>query len=176
MSTLGRNNGHCEKCGTWRYSLHHDHIVPKRKCRELGWTIEQQEDPSNIQRLCANCHEDKTREDLTGIKLTKEHRIAIGDAHLGKKHSLEHTAKQAATQRGKHKRSGDTKLQKLATRLGFSSIIELDAAILTHITLTSSIKETANLLHCNYGVVKRRLWRNNFGPVTRRYKVEGDQL
>jgi len=42
----------------WRYALHRDHILPKFK----GGT----DDPSNIQLLCANCHEDKTREDFLG--------------------------------------------------------------------------------------------------------------
>lgn len=51
-------SGECVKCGTYRKSLHHDHIVP----RFLGGT----DDPDNIQMLCANCHEDKTRVDLTG--------------------------------------------------------------------------------------------------------------
>lgn len=45
--------GHCPKCGTYRQWLQRDHIVP----RYLGGT----NDPSNIQYLCANCHEDKSR-------------------------------------------------------------------------------------------------------------------
>jgi hypothetical protein len=61
MSKGGRNKkltGNCTMCGIWRKSLHRDHIVPKFK----GGT----EDASNIQLLCANCHEDKTVNDFLG--------------------------------------------------------------------------------------------------------------
>lgn len=51
-------SGTCVFCGVWRRSLHHDHIVPKWK----GGS----DDDWNIQLLCANCHEDKTRVDLKG--------------------------------------------------------------------------------------------------------------
>ena len=51
-------SGTCVFCGCWRKSLHRDHIWPKYK----GGS----EDDSNIQLLCANCHEDKTRIDLKG--------------------------------------------------------------------------------------------------------------
>lgn len=47
--------GHCATCGTWRASLHTDHIIPR--WRGGADTSE------NYQRLCANCHEDKTREE-----------------------------------------------------------------------------------------------------------------
>ena len=47
-----RKEGNCELCGTYRKVLHRDHIKP----RFLGGT----DDASNIQYLCANCHEDKT--------------------------------------------------------------------------------------------------------------------
>jgi hypothetical protein len=39
--------------------LHRDHIVPRRKGGG--------DEPANIQYLCANCHEDKTREDNKGL-------------------------------------------------------------------------------------------------------------
>ena len=55
MTTPKYKSGECVKCGIWRQSLHRDHIIPKFK----GGT----DDHLNIQRLCANCHEDKTRED-----------------------------------------------------------------------------------------------------------------
>jgi hypothetical protein len=45
-------SGECVKCGTWRQSLHTDHIVPK-------WQGGA-DTPDNYQYLCANCHEDKT--------------------------------------------------------------------------------------------------------------------
>ena len=69
-------SGNCVKCGTWRYSLHRDHVIPKFK----GGA----DDPSNIQLLCANCHEDKTREDLTGHPLSLNARVAQGLAQTGK--------------------------------------------------------------------------------------------
>lgn len=53
-----RPSGYCPKCGTWRYSLHRDHVVPKFK----GGS----DDESNVQYICANCHEDKSREERTG--------------------------------------------------------------------------------------------------------------
>lgn len=45
-------SGPCSKCGTWRTSLHRDHVIP----RWQGGVDE----PENFQYLCANCHEDKT--------------------------------------------------------------------------------------------------------------------
>jgi 5-methylcytosine-specific restriction endonuclease McrA len=70
-----RPSGNCSKCGAWRQSLHREHIIPKFK----GGS----EDPSNIQYICANCHEDKTREDLRGMP----------SANKGKKFSDEHKKK-----------------------------------------------------------------------------------
>jgi len=58
-----RHTGHCSKCGTWRFSLHRDHIIPRWK----GGS----DDEFNIQYICANCHEDKTRDDLKGHQFTK---------------------------------------------------------------------------------------------------------
>jgi hypothetical protein len=69
-------SGNCVICGTWRYSLHRDHIVPKFK----GGSNELE----NIQLLCANCHEDKTREDLTGWPLSGLARMAQAKAQTGK--------------------------------------------------------------------------------------------
>jgi hypothetical protein len=48
----GKRSGHCVKCGVFRECLHRDHIVPK-------WQ-DGTEDDSNIQYLCANCHENKS--------------------------------------------------------------------------------------------------------------------
>lgn len=53
-------SGNCVNCGSWRYSLHRDHIVPKFKGGP--------DTAENIQLLCANCHEDKTRADFLGVK------------------------------------------------------------------------------------------------------------
>jgi hypothetical protein len=46
-------SGPCPKCGTFRERLQRDHIIPRFK----GGTDASE----NIQHLCANCHEDKTR-------------------------------------------------------------------------------------------------------------------
>ena len=70
------NSGNCERCGVWRRSLHRDHIVPKCK----GGV----DDPSNIQNLCANCHEDKTVIDLTGMPLSLAARQKQSRAQAGK--------------------------------------------------------------------------------------------
>lgn len=61
---MEKRSGPCKLCGIWRYSLHRDHILAL--CN--GGT----EDEDNIQWICANCHEDKTRFDLTGRKFSAE--------------------------------------------------------------------------------------------------------
>ena len=43
--------GNCNRCGTFRRWLHGHHIVP----RSEGGS----DDPSNIEHICANCHEDE---------------------------------------------------------------------------------------------------------------------
>lgn len=48
-----RPRGCCQKCGTRRNHLQKDHVIPKSR----GGS----DDVDNIQYLCANCHEDKTR-------------------------------------------------------------------------------------------------------------------
>src|SRR5712691_4661288 len=59
-----RSMKNCQKCGIERQSLHRDHIIPKWKS---GADAE-----ANIQYICANCHEDKTREDLKGFRHSNE--------------------------------------------------------------------------------------------------------
>lgn len=49
-------SGNYRLCGTQRHSLHRDHIKPK-------WAGGA-DDESNIQYICANCHEDKTRQEM----------------------------------------------------------------------------------------------------------------
>lgn len=76
-----RPSGPCQKCGTVRRSLHREHIVPRWK----GGSDE----PDNIQWLCANCHEDKTREDMIGRP----------GWNKGRKHSAESREKMRAAAR-----------------------------------------------------------------------------
>lgn len=59
-------SGNCSKCGTWRQTLHRDHITPKWKARLLNWAKEIIDATENLQYICANCHEDKTRNDMKG--------------------------------------------------------------------------------------------------------------
>jgi len=88
-----RPSGTCPQCGTWRYSLHRDHIVPKFK----GGS----DDTSNHQYICANCHEDKSRIERIGARVfTAEHRAKIGAAKRGTKASAETRAKMSASHVG----------------------------------------------------------------------------
>lgn len=61
-------SGNCKICGVWRRSLHRDHIIPR--CKGGG------DESENIQLICANCHEDKTVEDLRGQALSPNARLA----------------------------------------------------------------------------------------------------
>jgi hypothetical protein len=62
------------------------------------------DDPSNIQRICANCHEDKTVIDWAQAAprgpLSEEHRAKIASAHRGKTLTPEHRAKLSAAHLG----------------------------------------------------------------------------
>lgn len=109
---MATHSGNCIKCQTWRRSLHRDHILPRWK----GGGDESE----NIQYLCANCHEDKTAEDMkghpvseeqkqahskrmTGRTLTEEHRKKLGDSHRGKQYrkwSAERRAAHSIRQQG----------------------------------------------------------------------------
>src|SRR6266581_2747923 len=69
-----KGSGNCPHCGTWRLRLHRDHIIPRWK----GGTNTSE----NIQYLCANCHEDKTREDMIGKPISSESKKKLSQATL----------------------------------------------------------------------------------------------
>lgn len=81
-------SGTCQFCGTYRRTLHKDHIVP----RALGGA----DDPTNWQFLCANCHEDKT----VAERQTPEWRAFASQQHRGKKWTPEQRKAQGDRQRG----------------------------------------------------------------------------
>jgi len=92
-----RPSGNCKFCGVFRHSLHRDHIIPKFK----GGS----DDPSNWQYICANCHEDKSREERKGhspvIPLNSSHRGPDQKPRKVPIRSKEASAKQAAKLRGR---------------------------------------------------------------------------
>ena len=75
--TKRRPSGRCKKCKTWRLSLHRDHKIPRWKGGSDA--------PSNWQYICANCHEDKTREEMRGRVFSKQWRANIAAARRGTK-------------------------------------------------------------------------------------------
>jgi 5-methylcytosine-specific restriction endonuclease McrA len=86
----GSISGDCVKCGTWRQHLQRDHIIPKSKG---GSNLSE-----NIQMLCANCHEDKTRDEKSwGRKHTEEEKIKL----RARRHSDETKAKMSKIRTGK---------------------------------------------------------------------------
>jgi len=110
MRRAQRPSGFCPECGAWRDSLHRDHVVPRWKGGG--------DDEDNIQYLCANCHEEKTRVDLTGRrnsdeaiartrakntgqKRTAEAREKMSESALGKTYSLQTRAKIASALKGR---------------------------------------------------------------------------
>ena len=92
---FGKVSGHCIKCGTWRESLHRDHIVPLA----LGGA----DVPENIQLLCANCHQDKTAEERKHFhwKWSTESREKLSRAKKGRIVSLETRKKLSDINTGK---------------------------------------------------------------------------
>lgn len=92
-----RPSGECTKCQSWRYSLHRDHIIPKFK----GGS----DTPDNWQYICANCHEDKTREERKGhrqvIPLDSNRRGPDTTPRKVGRRSLMGNARHAATLRGR---------------------------------------------------------------------------
>ena len=69
-------SGNCTQCGMWRQRLQRDHILPQ-------WRGGGHE-ASNIQLLCANCHQDKTIDDLKDYKMSPEIRRRIGLTQRGR--------------------------------------------------------------------------------------------
>jgi len=97
--------GICPSCGTFRKTLHRDHIHPKA----LGGT----DAAENIQLLCANCHEDKTFAEARAIandpfvrerrdrwRSSPEGRERARQNGLGKRHTPETRIKMSEAHRG----------------------------------------------------------------------------
>jgi hypothetical protein len=123
---MSAKSGNCQKCGIWRRRLQRDHIVPR--CVKL-MRRENPNAPSNLQFLCANCHEDKTIEDekspeyvkvrelrfaankvtrglriskaLQGSRKSEVHRLAIAKSMKGKQHSVDTKIRMSLAQKGK---------------------------------------------------------------------------
>ena len=95
-------SGNCKLCGIYREFLHRDHVIPK--CKGGPNT------PDNIQLICANCHQDKTRVDRLGYRapdsVKEKLRIAAKaswERRKGFKHTPETRAKMSAAAKGKPK-------------------------------------------------------------------------
>ena len=73
-------SGNCALCGIWRKVLCRDRIIPKRE----GGTYE----PSNVQWICANCHQDKSA-------------LEQSAAHKGRKKSPEQIARMVVKATGR---------------------------------------------------------------------------
>ena len=70
IKRLKSPSGNCIKCGIWREFLQQDHIIPLAQGGN--------DTRDNIQLLCANCHEDKTRAEKSwGRKHTDEEKQAM---------------------------------------------------------------------------------------------------
>lgn len=101
--------GNCQKCGTYRRSLHRDHILPKFK----GGSDET----DNIQYICANCHEDKTRIDLLGKKNSTETRAKLSAALRGRTFSEEAITKMRVARTGT-RHTEETKVKMRNAKIG----------------------------------------------------------
>jgi len=86
-------SGLCALCGTYRRTLHRDHIEPLWKGGP--------DTPENVQLICANCHEDKNRIDMLGYRHAPETLARMAAAQLGRRHSAETKAKIAAALTGR---------------------------------------------------------------------------
>ena len=103
------NSGFCQECGAWRDSLHRDHGVPRWKGGG--------DDEDNIQYLCANCHEEKTRVDLMGRRNSDEAIARSKAFHIGRKRTPEAKERMSEAARGKEI-SADTRASISASLTG----------------------------------------------------------
>ncbi len=132
-----KRGGWCGLCWTLRRSLHRDHIVPRSKGGG--------EEDSNIQYICANCHEDKTREDLKGRKYSPETIERMRNAQLGKNRSPQHRERLiAAARRRRH--SDETKAKISAAHKGKTVSPETIAKRFRTLSINKAMKEMTNCL------------------------------
>ena len=102
-------SGNCQLCQIWRYSLHRDHCLPLFK----GGS----DDETNIQYLCANCHEDKSREERRGYcSLSPEIIKRIADQNRGRPVSVETRAKISAAHTGRFRIPTEERRRKPITK------------------------------------------------------------
>jgi len=86
-------SGECALCGTFRRTLHRDHRIPR-------WKGGPNSD-DNIQLICANCHEDKNRDDMLGYRHPPEVLRRIAELATGRTQSPETRAKIALALTGR---------------------------------------------------------------------------
>lgn len=98
--------GNCCKCGIYRKTIHRDHIIPKWQGGSDA--------SSNIQLLCAHCHEDKTWEETHSPEYVMKMLVAnIGNKYrFGQHPSIETRAKLSAAQMGNTKGHGGLGLKR----------------------------------------------------------------
>jgi HNH endonuclease/NUMOD3 motif len=122
-----RRSGPCALCQTWRRVLISDHIVPRHK----GGADEL----SNIQFICANCHQDKTEDEMRARHkdrvFSPEHRARISAGLVGREVSPETREKLSAAITGKKlgPRSLETRLLIGAKKRGSTHTPETRAQI-----------------------------------------------
>jgi len=109
--------GNCQRCGIFRESLHREHIIPAVVKRKRG----EDPDKDNIQYLCANCHEDKTKEDSRSEEEWGDLYRETLRSNSGKTFSIEHRQRISQGRRGvktgpmteeQKKRIGESNLSK----------------------------------------------------------------
>lgn len=88
----------CQKCGVSRPRLQKDRKIPRWKFKQ-GLAEGNPNDPSNIWYLCANCHEDKTIEDLKDYRHSPETKrnisLGIRNSSIHNKHVAEANKRRA---------------------------------------------------------------------------------